>query len=149
MFVRHRTQPALSGLHRSYCSHFVAMHRNKYRLKLETDPPSSSSAAQDAHWLMLGDLVLDPVRRSKLERGAPSTRAHQEHELLKEELREALDKYADGLGAEDRTRICGNGYYSSRAHAAPRGKAPAPQHRSDGREPPRKTQSPRIRASGR
>jgi hypothetical protein len=62
------------------------MQRNKYRLKLETDPPSFSAAAQDAHWLMLGDMILNPARVSNMERGASSTRAHQEHELLKEEI---------------------------------------------------------------
>jgi hypothetical protein len=74
------------------------MYRNTYRLTLESDPLSASSAAQDAYWLMLGDLMLDPARTSNVRREASNTRAQQEHERLSEQVGEALDKYSNSGG---------------------------------------------------
>jgi hypothetical protein len=121
----------------------------KYWVKMETDPPDPSSAARHAHWLMLGDLILDPARTSNVRREASTTRAQQEHERLSEEVGEALDKYSNPAGGDVLTRVFGYGHHSSRTHVTPGGKAPAPQRRSNGRERRRKTQSARRRAWSR
>ena len=87
------------------------MYRNTYTVTLETDPPSASSAAQDAHWLMLGDLILDPARASNLGREVSSTRAQQEHERLSEQVGEALDKYSNPAAGDVVTRVFGYGHH--------------------------------------
>jgi hypothetical protein len=87
----------------------------KYRVDMETDPPEPSSAAQDAHWLMLGDLILNPARRSNVDRRAASTRAQQEHERLSDEIREAVDKYDDDVDGKVNNRVFGHGT-TVRAH---------------------------------
>jgi hypothetical protein len=93
------------------------MYRNTYRLTLESDPLSASSAAQDAYWLMLGDLMLDPARTSNVRREALNTRAQQEHERLSEQVGQALDKYSNPEGGDILTRVFGYGHHSSRTHA--------------------------------
>jgi hypothetical protein len=153
MFVRYRyrTQPAYLG-HPSKLWLILwlrAMYRNTYRLTLEMDPPSASSAAQDAYWLMLGDLMLDPARTSNVRREASNTRAQQEHERLSEQVGETLDKYSNPAGGDVLTRVFGYGHHSSRTHATHGAEARPPEHANNGRERRRKTQSARNRHSSR
>src|SRR5438045_8894100 len=119
MFVRYRTQPAYLG-HPSKLWLIVwlrAMYRNTYRLTLESDPPNASSAAQDAYWLMLGDVMLHPARTSNVRREASNTRAQQEHEGLSAQVGEALDKSSNPAGGDLLTRAFGHRPQMSRTHA--------------------------------
>jgi hypothetical protein len=67
------------------------MSLKKFRVVAQTDPPSADSADEQARWGKLADVLLRP-EASKSERTTTTTRAHQEHQRLKEELRDSLDR---------------------------------------------------------
>jgi hypothetical protein len=70
--------------------------KKKFRVTFQTDPPDAKSANEEARWGKLADVLLKPGASTNDSRSRSKT--HQDHERLKEELREALDRHDEGGG---------------------------------------------------
>ena len=68
--------------------------KKKFRVTFQTDPPDAKSANEEARWGKLADVLLKPGASTNGSRSTSKT--HQDHERLKEELREALDAHHEG-----------------------------------------------------
>ncbi len=62
---------------------------NKFRVVVQTDPPDAKSANEEARWGQLADSLLRPGASGNESR--PTTRAHEDHERLKQEVLEVVD----------------------------------------------------------
>jgi len=70
--------------------------KKKFRVTFQTDPPDAKSANEAARWGKLADVLLKPGASTIDTRSRSKT--HRDHERLKEELREALDRHDEGGG---------------------------------------------------
>jgi hypothetical protein len=68
--------------------------KKKFRVTVQTDPPNAKSANEEARWGKLADIFLKPGASTNDSRSRSKT--HQDHERLKEELKEALDRHHEG-----------------------------------------------------
>ena len=82
----------MAGRHQLKHKVIRAMHsKKKFRVTFQTDPPDAKSANEEARWGKLADVLLKPGASTNDTRSRSKT--HQDHERLKEELREALDRH--------------------------------------------------------
>jgi hypothetical protein len=58
----------------------------KFKIVAETEPPDKKSADDHARWAKLADAVLEPAKTPSRAR----TRAQEDHERLKQQLRDAV-----------------------------------------------------------
>ena len=85
----------MAGRHQSKHKFIRAMDsKKKFRVTFQTDPPDAKSANEEARWGKLADVLLKPGASTNGSRSTSKT--HQDHERLKEELREALDRHDEG-----------------------------------------------------
>ena len=68
--------------------------KKMFRVTVQTDPPSAESANEEARWGKLADVFLKPGASTNDNRSTSKT--HQDHERLKQELKEALDRHDEG-----------------------------------------------------
>jgi hypothetical protein len=92
MFVRYRTNLLAERASESTSLRSFLMSFKKFRVVAQTDPPSADSADEQARWGKLADVLLRP-EASKSENTTATTRAHQEHVRLKQEIRDSLDRH--------------------------------------------------------
>jgi hypothetical protein len=72
----------------------MSSKKKKFRVTFQTDPPDAKSANEEARWGKLVDVFLQPGASTNDSR--PRSKTHQDHERLKEELKEALDRHYEG-----------------------------------------------------
>jgi hypothetical protein len=91
MFVRYRTNLLAERASESTSLRSFLMSFKKFRVVAQTNPPSADSADEQARWGKLADVLLRPDVSKTESATATTTRAHQEHERLKQEIRDSLD----------------------------------------------------------
>jgi hypothetical protein len=67
----------------------MASKSHKFRVVVQTDPPDAKSATEEARYGQLADLLLRPG--ASRDENRPTTRAHEDHERLKQEVLEVVD----------------------------------------------------------
>jgi hypothetical protein len=65
-----------------------------FRVTVQTGPPNAKSANEEARWGKLAHAFLKPGAPTNDTR--PMRKTHQDHERLKDELKEALDRHHEG-----------------------------------------------------
>jgi hypothetical protein len=84
-----------AGRHQSKHKVIRAMDsKKKFRVTFQTDPPDAKSANEEARWGKLADVLLRPG--ASMNDSSSRSKTHRDHERLKEELREALDRHDEG-----------------------------------------------------
>jgi hypothetical protein len=90
--VRYRTNLLVEGASEWLSLWSRLMSLKKFKVVAQTDPPSADSADEQVRWGKLADVLLRPDV-SKTESATTTTRAHQEHVRLKQEIRGSLDRH--------------------------------------------------------
>ena len=87
----------MAGRHQSKHKFIRAMDsKKKFRVTFQTDPPDAKSANEEVRWGKLADVLLKPGASTNGETAGSRSKTHQDHERLKEEVREALDRHHEG-----------------------------------------------------
>jgi hypothetical protein len=68
--------------------------KKKFRVTIQTDPPDAKSANEEARWGKLADMFLKPGASTN--DVTPASKTHEDHERLKEEIKEALERHDEG-----------------------------------------------------
>jgi hypothetical protein len=68
--------------------------KKMFRVTVQTGPPNAKSANEEARWGKLAHAFLKPGAPTNDTR--PMRKTHQDHERLKDELKEALDRHHEG-----------------------------------------------------
>ena len=68
----------------------MTSNKKKFKVVLQTDPPNAKSANEEARWGKLADSLLRPETSGHESRSTSS--AHRDHECLKQDLLDAVDK---------------------------------------------------------
>jgi hypothetical protein len=69
------------------------MSFTQFRIVAQNEPPNPESADEEARWGRLADTAIGLKDTSRNERELTTTRAHEDHERLQQELQDTLDRY--------------------------------------------------------